>query len=175
MGVGGGGNGVRDENPVPRRNLSSERMSDGRYINPAGSGNWIRRDWMLQEYDQKFRKRGLPLSSGGVFDLDAVSEDNKIVANTSTSGATTASGRPAVGKLMKIRADMYFLLLVDAERKLVVFSEPDMLELCQREARIGRVPSSIEFVHAKIPGELATRLQGARKVAFGEVTPASGR
>jgi hypothetical protein len=137
--------------------------------------DWIRRNWLPERYGQRFSKGKLQLSSGGVFDFDAVSEDHKIVANISTSGATTASGKLGVAKLMKIRADMYFLLLVDAERKLVVFSEHDMLELCQKEVRIGRVPSSIEFVHAQIPGEMAARLQSGRKAASGEVTPSSGR
>jgi len=39
------------------------------------------------------------LSSGGVFDFDAVSEDHSVVATISTSGAKTAGGKYAVGKM----------------------------------------------------------------------------
>jgi hypothetical protein len=133
--------------------------------------DWIRRNWMAQEYRQEFSPKRLRLSSGGVFEFDAVSEDGRIVANISTSGARTASGRLAVGKMLKIRSDMFFLLLADAERRLVILTELDVLELCQKEVESGRVPPSIEFVHAEIPPELARRLRNARRRASREVTP----
>ena len=137
--------------------------------------DWTKRHWLPERYGHRFSKGKLQLSSGGFFNFDAVSEDHKIVANISTSGATTGSGKLGVGKLTKIRADIYFLLLVDAQRKLVVFSEHDMLEFWRQEVRIGRVPSSIEFVHAQIPDNLSIRLQSARKVSSGEVTPSVER
>ena len=133
--------------------------------------DWIRRNWMPAQFGQKFHRDRLRLSSGGVFDFDAVSENGTIVANISTSGATTASGRRAVGKLLKIRSDMFFLLLAEVERRLVVLTEPDMLELCQEEKERGRVPSSIEFCVANIPDELAQRLRRARRKASREVSP----
>jgi hypothetical protein len=73
------------------------------------------------------------LSSGGVFDFDAVSADRSIVATISTSGTKTASGKHAVGKLLKLRADMLFLLLANAPRSLVVLTERDMYDLCLKE------------------------------------------
>jgi len=88
------------------------------------------------------------LSSGGVFDFDAVSTDKTIIASISTSGARTASGKHAVGKLMKLRSDMLFLLLSSASRKLLILCEPDMHALCQRELDGGRVPKEIEFFRA---------------------------
>lgn len=133
--------------------------------------DWVRKEWMLQHYGMKFRRERVPLSSSGVFDFDAVSEDDSIVATISTSGATTASGKLAVGKLLKIRSDMFFLLLAQAQRRIVVLTEPDMYELCQKEKQGGRVPSSIEFVLAPIPDSLAAKLKESRISASNEVSP----
>jgi len=77
-----------------------------------------------------------------------------------------------VGKLLKIRSDMYFLLLADADRRVVVLTEADMLAVCEAEKRNGRVPPSIEFVLAEIPDELRNRLNAARRKASEEVSPA---
>ena len=75
-------------------------------------------------FGQPFYRERMPLSSGGVFDFDAVSADKTIVASISTSGARTARGKHAVGKLMKLRSDMLFLLLNEAPRKVIILCEP---------------------------------------------------
>lgn len=133
--------------------------------------DWIRREWMPTVFGQSFYRERMPLSSGGVFDFDAVSADKAIVASISTSGSRTASGKHAVGKLMKLRSDMLFLLLCDAPRKVIVLCEADMHALCQRERDSGRVPKEIEFVHAPLPDELAIKLVAARKLSSDEVSP----
>jgi len=89
--------------------------------------DWIRTRWIPLKFNQKFVQRNLRLSSGGVFKFDAVSDDEKIIANISTSGATTSGGKVGAGKKQKIRADIYFLLLLPNEmRKLMIFTETDM-------------------------------------------------
>ncbi len=123
------------------------------------------------ELGQAFHRKRMKLSCGGVFDFDAVSADGTVAATISTSGATTATGKVAVGKLLKIRSDMYFLLLAQVNRRLVILTEQDMFELCNKEAAGGRVPASIEFLLAPIPEELTTKLQEARSAASREVSP----
>lgn len=136
--------------------------------------DWVRREWMPNYFGKRFRHERLGLSSGGVFDFDAVSDDDSMVATISTSGAKTASGKLAVGKLLKIRSDMFFLLLAaKAQRRVVVLTEPDMLELCKKEVEGGRVPASIEFVLAEIPAHLIDKLKKARAVSSKEVSPTS--
>ncbi len=136
--------------------------------------DWVRREWMPAKFGQQFLRERVRLSPGGVFDFDAVSSDRKIVATISTSGALTAGGKYAVGKMLKIRSDMYFLLLADAERRLVVLTERDMHDQCMKEVAGGRVPSSIEFIRVQIPGELEARLRASRSVASHEVFPNRG-
>ena len=133
--------------------------------------DWVRKEWMPKHFGQKFSRERVNLTPGGIFDFDAVSDDETIVATISTSGATTSSGKNAVGKLLKIRSDMFFLLLVNAKRRLVLLTELDMFELCNKEKKGGRVPPEIEFIHVTIPKELNSRLKAARETASNEIGP----
>jgi len=133
--------------------------------------DWVRREWLPREFGHKFNRERMKLTSGGVFDFDAVSGDGKIVASISTSAARTARGKLGVGKLAKIRADMLFLLMSSCDRRLMVLTDATMLEQCEKEKAAGRVPLSIEFMHAKIPPELESRLASSRDAASREVTP----
>jgi len=126
---------------------------------------------MREHFGEAFTRERLPLTSGGVFDFDAVSADHSIAASISTSGATTAAGKHGVGKLLKIRSDMFFLLLANVRRRIVVLTESDMFELCKKEAAGGRVPTSIEFALASIPADLRSKLTSARGTASKEVSP----
>jgi len=123
---------------------------------------------MPTQYGSKFSRERLPLRSGGVFDFDAVSEDHSIVATISTSGARTSGGNHGSGKILKLRSDMLFLTMVDAKRRVMILTERDMCDRCEKEAAGGRVPKEIEFVCVPIPDELRTRLVAARLKASGE-------
>ena len=133
--------------------------------------DWIRREWMLEFFGQPFFRERMPLSSGGVFDFDAVSADKTIVASLSTSGSRTARGKYATGKMMKLRSDMLYLLLTEAPRKVMVLCEADMYARCKLEQESGRLPKEIEFLHAPLPNDLAIKLLAARKVGSDEVSP----
>ena len=133
--------------------------------------DWVRREWMPAHFGQRFRRERVPLIGGGVFDFDALGEDDATVATISTSGASMAGGKLAVGKLLKIRSDMLFLLLAKATRRVVVLTEPDMYRLCIKEKEGGRVPPNIEFVQATIPDHLACKLREAKRLASKEVSP----
>jgi len=130
--------------------------------------DWVRREWMPNRLGVRFSRERVALSSGGVFDADAVSLDSKIVATISTSGAKTSGGKYAVGKMLKIRSDMFFLLLAQAERRLVILTERDMYDQCLKEVAGGRIPKSIEFLHAELPSELEARPVASRTTASGE-------
>jgi hypothetical protein len=116
----------------------------------------------------RFSRERLQLRSGGVFDFDAVSEDRSIVATISTSGAKTSGGNYAVGKMLKLRSDMLFLTMVEAKRRIIVLTERDMCDQCEKEFAAGRVPKEIEFVCADIPVNLRERLIKGRERASGE-------
>jgi hypothetical protein len=133
--------------------------------------DWIRKEWMPKEFGQRFHRDRLKLISGGYFDFDAVNDDETIVASISTTGASTASGRFGVGKMLKIRSDMYFLLMANAQRRIIVLTEPDMYDQCLKEKEGGRIHPDIEFVQVTIPDDLVEKLRKARKLASEEVSP----
>jgi len=144
-------------------------MADSRVALEAE--DWVRREWLPQKYSQKFHRERLQLSAGGAFDFDAVSEDNTIIANISTSGGVTSGGNIPSAKLQKLRADMLFLTMIEAEKKLIILTEKDMFDLCQKEKQNGRVPLEIKFIHAESPETLAKSLKEARAIASREVSP----
>ena len=134
--------------------------------------DWIRRNWLPAKFNQQFFRDRMPLSSGGVFDYDAVSADRKIAVLISTSSSITSSGKHGVGKLQKIRADMFFLLLTtNVEKKIIVLTEKDMYEQCMAEIATGRAPKDIEFMYAEIPHALRVKLAESREKASREVRP----
>jgi hypothetical protein len=130
--------------------------------------DWVRRNWMASHFGMKFSRERLPLRSGGVFDFDAVSEDRSVVATISTSGAKTSGGKHAIGKILKLRSDILFLTMVQATRRLIILTERDICDQCEKEAAGGRVPPEIEFACAIIPDDLRVRLVAARRKASGE-------
>lgn len=132
---------------------------------------WIREEWLELRFGCEFKKKKVRLEPGGEFEFDAVSDDGRIVANISTSGSKTARGKPGIGKVNKVRSDIYFLLLSTADRTLMLLTEPDMYELWLREKDKGRVPVRVEFRHVRIPGDLNQRLKDARGEASREVQP----
>jgi hypothetical protein len=132
--------------------------------------DWVRQQWMLQHFGVKFYRERLKIRSGGVFDFDAVSADKSIVATISTSGAKTSGGKYAVGKILKIRSDILFLTMVEAERRVVVLTERDMYEQCLKEAKGGRIPPEVEFAYAPLCDNINTRLIAARLNCSAEST-----
>jgi hypothetical protein len=134
---------------------------------------WIRDSWLPATFSQGFSKRRVRLIPGGHFEFDAVSEDGRVIATISTSASRTRSGRAGHGKFNKIRSDVLFLTLVRARRRVVVLTEPDMFAACQSQKTAGRLPRNVEFLHARIPKDLAARLRRARRKSSREVAPKS--
>jgi hypothetical protein len=135
--------------------------------------NWICKSWLSAKFHEEFEKKKIKLSSGGTFEFDAVNKDGSIVVNISTSGALTSSGNRGSGKIQKIRADTYFLLLLPetVKRKLLVFTESDMVESCEKEKTNGRMPENIEIFLVVLPGNIRAKLDTSKNSASKEVTP----
>jgi hypothetical protein len=136
------------------------------------AAGWVREVWLPRYIGQAVSEGPVRLTSGGQHKFPGVSDDGSIVATVSTSAAETSSGKLGVGKLTKVRADMYFLLLAGCTRRIVVLTDPSMYAQCLKEREEGRVPASIEFVRAELPPELAKRVLVSRDVASREVRPA---
>lgn len=125
-----------------------------------------------------FSKRRVRLTWGGEFEFDAVSADGAVVVSVSTSCCKTASGRNAIGKYHKLKADaLYLLHAVDATRRAMVFTDAGMLAHFEKERSRGRFPpeSAIELIYAKLPDDLACELRESTRSASIEVSPHAAR
>ncbi len=136
---------------------------------------WVRDEWMPVHFGLPFHKARLQLSSGGFFEFDAVSADKAIVASISTSTGVTSGGKYPVGKVHKLRADILFLTLAPAKRRIMILTEADMHAICRKEAQNGRLPKEIEFVLADVPRPLAAEVKAARDQCSVEVRPSKGK
>ena len=125
---------------------------------------------MPGQFGCDFAEKRVTLTSGGRFKFDAVDADEKIIASISTSAPKTAGGKPGSGKMHKLRADMLFLTMTTAQRRILILTERDMHERCQREKDEGRTPQEIEFLHAPRPDNLARRIKASREAASKEVS-----
>jgi hypothetical protein len=134
---------------------------------------WIRDVELQRLFGQTFRQRSLGLRSKGEFKFDAVSDDRAIVAVISTSAGLTAGGKQATAKLMKIRSDAYWFLLLEQEpaHKVLVFTEQSMIDLINEEKKKGRFPPEFELVKVTLPPYLAAKVAASQKVASEEVSP----
>ena len=132
---------------------------------------WIREEWLRRRFGRSFTKKNVRLKSGGEFEFDAVSDDDKVVANISTSSLKTASGNVGAGKIYKVRSDIYFLLLAPCAKKLMLLTDSDMHEAWLKQIDRGRVPDSIQIRCVEIPNPLREKLEAAQKKASKEVTP----
>ena len=132
---------------------------------------WLRESWLPATFHQTFSKRRLDLISGGQFEFDGVSADRTVAVCISTNGGVRANGGKAGTKLHKIRSDALFLLLTTIERRVVVFADKAMYELCANEAKNGRFPLNIELLYAELPSDMIAELEASRAFAAAEVTP----
>lgn len=137
--------------------------------------DWVRKEWLPQKFGQAFRRAAVPLAVGGMHSFDAVSADGSIVAVISTSNARTAKGRRAIGKMNKLRSDLYFLHKAAPVRGLVVVTEHDMYERCVADQAAGLIPEGVEIIVATLPAPLATKLRASREASGGLAAKRQGR
>ncbi len=133
---------------------------------------WIMKNWMVKEFNNSFQRAKVTLIPGGEHTFSAVSNEANIIACIVTSEAKTPSSPRGTGKMNKVRSDLYYLLLTNAKRKVVIFTEANMFDAWNKEVEAKRVPLSIEFKLVTITDEvLLNKLQETRQRASKEVTP----
>lgn len=132
---------------------------------------WVRENAMPRHFRQAFEKKALRLDSGGTFEFDAVSRDERIAACISTAAGITRGGKYPTAKMQKLRSDMYFLLLSNAKMRVVCVTAADMFSLLGKEKVNGRLARPIQILHAALPPELEAELDAARRRASLESKP----
>ncbi len=127
---------------------------------------WINRVWLPHRMGEMFFRAKVRLVSGGERSFACVNADKSAVGVVSTSG-------PRPGGKTKVRADLYYLLMAQATRRFVVFTDPGMDAYFAEERRRGQIPNDIGFMLATgIPEDLLERLRAAQQSASEELSRA---
>ena len=133
---------------------------------------WLLEHSLPEFFGTTFSGRKVVLAWDGKFEFDAVSADGSIVANVSTSSARTAGNKLATAKIQKIKCDTLYLLHArGAKKRVLVFTEADMLHHFEKEVRNGRFPKGVKLLHMALPEALQREVERARKVASDETSP----
>lgn len=139
-------------------------MANTRYLTSAVEDAVGHR--LSELYQTSFHRRRLRLQTGGEHEFDAVSDNGRIVASIKT--ASGSGGRHPSGKVVNCFAELYFLSLVRARKRLLVLTSPEFHQLFAAVA-VGKVASGVEIVHIPLSAETQARVSAVQAAAGGEV------
>ena len=93
------------------------------------------RVWLRREYGERFipKEVKLKLRTGGEHKFDAVSVDHSIVAGIKSNSPRPGKKRKVgVGPIDSSLVELYYLSLVNAKKKLLIFTNKDFYEVLKR-------------------------------------------
>lgn len=118
----------------------------------------------------RFVSKVLPLTTGGTHEFDAVAEDGSIVASIKSLSAKTARGRRPAAKYHNCLAELYFLSLVDAPKRILVLTTPEWHTMFAKYIE-GRLSPGLGIQLVKLSSELQSEVDKIRDTASEEVSP----
>ena len=127
------------------------------------------RKCLEQKHGKKFEGSEIPLDliTGGVHRFDAVSNDRTIVAGIK-SFSVRETGKVGVGVIKSAFTELYFLSLVKAEKKLLIFTNEEFYNLFSKRA-LGKVLPDTEIVLCPLSDELALEIAVVNENARREI------
>ena len=129
---------------------------------------WVRGD-LAGRFGQTFSKRSVTLNTGGQRTFNAVADDISVVATITNHSGLTSGGKKPVGKVRSAIADLYFLTLVQAPRRILVVTNPEFHAILTRELE-GLLADGVEILHRPLPAPLAALVAKIKDDASGEMT-----
>jgi hypothetical protein len=127
--------------------------------------------WLQKQFGVRFRRQTVPLTghgAAGQHQFAAVSEDGKIVASVkSLSGRTTGENLPSA-KIDSSYAEIYYLSLVQSEKKLLVLTDIEFYRLFRKHSE-GMVVRGVDILHCPLPPELERVKEAVRLTASAEI------
>ncbi len=121
------------------------------------------REWCSRKYgiDLEDHEKSLRLTTGGVHRFDVVSKDGTIIAGIKTS-AMRENERVSVGVIKSTFAELYFLSLVKASKKLMILTDKSYCEHFRRISN-GKVADGIEIVNCTLPKDIEANVVAVHK------------
>lgn len=154
---------------MPVRSPFSARLSDVantsylRYqVEP-----WIR-DQLRDNYHQAFTSQVLELRTGGRREFDAVSEDNRIVASVKAHSGVTSGGKNPSAKINSALLEIYFLMLVPADERVLILTNPEFFEIFSHSTK-GRVVPEVRVELMPLPPDMQAQVEAVTKRASDEM------
>jgi hypothetical protein len=143
-------------------------MSNTRYLSTAVEEEVRHR--LSEQYQTSFHRRGMRLQTGGEHEFGAVSDNGRIIASIKTASPSDPGGRDPAGKIVNCFAELYFLSLVRARRRLLVLTSVEFCELF-RTLAWGKVAAGIEIVHIPLSAGVQARVSAVQQAAGNEAQP----
>lgn len=121
-----------------------------------------------------FTEKRLPLrkKKDGTYayhNFDAVSDDNSIIASIKSHSWFTSGGKLPSGKIGQIYQSIYFMNLVEAKTKLMIFTDYETYERF-KEYSNGKLDDNIEIKYIKLSDDLNRICIEIRNAASEEMT-----
>jgi hypothetical protein len=133
--------------------------------------------WLQKQFGVRFTRRTVPLTghgTAGQHQFAAVSDDGRIVASVkSLSGRTTGENLPSA-KIDSSYAEIYYLSLVQSEKKLLVLTDLEFYRLFSKQSE-GMVVRSVDILHCPLPLELERVKEAVRVAASAEIDDGKAR
>lgn len=117
-----------------------------------------------------FSSQVLRLSPGGTHEFDAVAEDGSVIASIKSLSGNTSGGKRPAGKYAACLAELYFLTLVKAPRRMLVLTTPSLHTMFARYMQ-GRLHPGLEIELIVVPPEIQAEIDRIKDIASGEVSP----
>jgi len=123
-----------------------------------------------REFGVSFSPRVLKLMTGGTCEFDAVSEDGTFVVAIKAASGRTLGGRVPAGKIKSAIAELYFLSLTSAPRRILGLTDAEfyrILSTCLHQ----RLAPGLELKLVPLPPTIQARVQRVWQAAAREVSP----
>ena len=124
---------------------------------------------LSDDFSAEFTKQYLVLPGGGRHEFDAVSDDRQFIASIKSASGRTSGGRHPAAKVKDCIAELYYLSLVNAQRRALILTTPDFHALFIR-VMAGKIAPGLEVMHYPLPEHLQAKVAAVQTLASKEMS-----
>jgi hypothetical protein len=128
---------------------------------------WVR-EQLKEQFGQDFSPQELVLAPGGSHEFDAVSADRQIVGSIKANSGLTSGGNHPTGKVATVLNEVYYLSLVEAERRLLILTNPEFHSIFT-ETMAGKIAAGVEVMLIKLPVQMQETVDAVTRRASKEM------
>ncbi len=140
-------------------------MADTSYL--KGDVEAFVRAHLEQRFGVPFSSRVLRLVTGGTHEFDAVSEHGTVIAGIKAASGRTSGGRMPAGKIKSAIAELYFLSLISAPRRMLVLTDPEFYQILTNRLD-QRLAEGLEIELVELPSHIQRQVDKVRQASSWE-------